>query len=288
VQLKRVALRIWKGSDQIGAVRCEHSIVKVGRLRSAHVQLDDDSVSRMHCIIETSPLSVFDLGSRTGTRVNGELISKRMLRAGDRIDIGVFTLVVEDAVDEQLDNDPISVLRNPAKRALAIDMLLQMSKEERAFANQLGDLILVGIDKLREHRGLDDDLGTAYAAVLECLGVICIPRAAPSIILELAYGMPVLAGDWRMMFAASIAHHDAMWPYLVPISKLPGFARACAIAARAAGRDLALDEAPREDAGSKLALSQDAYEAVLDQERCEALAALTAIEALAVTSKSDA
>lgn len=56
----------------------------VGRDASCHLQIDSPTVSRRHCVIvlNTSETSIFDLGSRNGTFVNG-----RRLNLGESVDL---------------------------------------------------------------------------------------------------------------------------------------------------------------------------------------------------------
>jgi DNA-binding NtrC family response regulator len=71
--------------------------VTIGRSASATVHVDDDSVSRMHARIRRNgdTIEVEDLGSRNGTRVNGERISAvTRVSAGDEIAIGPIIAVV--------------------------------------------------------------------------------------------------------------------------------------------------------------------------------------------------
>jgi Zn-finger nucleic acid-binding protein len=72
-------------------VRVARSIIKLGRASTAHVRVDDDSVSRMHAVIEAaraSEVMVIDLGSAVGTLVNGRPIQKQLLRSGDTLQLG--------------------------------------------------------------------------------------------------------------------------------------------------------------------------------------------------------
>ncbi|MCP4445550.1 MAG: AgmX/PglI C-terminal domain-containing protein [Myxococcales bacterium] len=66
------------------------AVIKIGKLSSSHLRLDDDSVSRMHAVVEVSnkQVSIIDLGSTTGTRVNGQKINKAVLHDGDTVIIG--------------------------------------------------------------------------------------------------------------------------------------------------------------------------------------------------------
>jgi hypothetical protein len=61
--------------------------------------LGDDEVSRQHFELRTLPdgrIEISDLGSRNGTRVNGErLTGPRTLEGGEEISVGVTTILVE-------------------------------------------------------------------------------------------------------------------------------------------------------------------------------------------------
>lgn len=70
----------------------------VGRSSKADVRLDDDMVSRRHCIIHVGDGIVLeDLSSRNGVLVNGARVAKRSeLRHGDEITIGRHRLVITE------------------------------------------------------------------------------------------------------------------------------------------------------------------------------------------------
>ncbi|MBI5537278.1 MAG: FHA domain-containing protein [Deltaproteobacteria bacterium] len=74
----------------------DQDIIKIGRNANCHLVLDDESVSRMHAVVESRDQAkwIIDLGSSTGTLVNGKKINKAKLSAGDKIRIGAFELVV--------------------------------------------------------------------------------------------------------------------------------------------------------------------------------------------------
>jgi hypothetical protein len=72
-------------------------LIKVGKLSSSQLKIDDESVSRMHASIEIkSPNEVvlLDLGSIEGTEVNGEKITRTVLHTGDSIQFGRVRVVV--------------------------------------------------------------------------------------------------------------------------------------------------------------------------------------------------
>lgn len=91
-------LTVYKGSDLIGEHRFDRDIVKIGRLASAHLKLDDTKVSRIHAVIEATSdghdYSIIDMGSTEGTFVNGEKVSKEKLKEGDEIRLGDCRLLV--------------------------------------------------------------------------------------------------------------------------------------------------------------------------------------------------
>jgi len=62
----------------------------VGRLPECDVTLDDPAVSRRHARILSDGVdySVEDLGSTNGLRLNGEPVSRAVLRDGDQLDFG--------------------------------------------------------------------------------------------------------------------------------------------------------------------------------------------------------
>jgi TonB family protein len=93
-----VAFSIYDGDQLLSSETLSQEIIKIGRLATSDVRLEDDKVSRMHAVIEvTAPGEVFiiDLGSATGTLVNGEKINKRKLQTGDEVQVGNKRLHVD-------------------------------------------------------------------------------------------------------------------------------------------------------------------------------------------------
>ena len=62
----------------------------IGRSDDASICLSDESVSRRHAVIRchNGKLSLFDVGSRTGTELNGKTLGGHTLNNGDVITIG--------------------------------------------------------------------------------------------------------------------------------------------------------------------------------------------------------
>jgi hypothetical protein len=79
-----------------------NSRVLIGRRISPGISLSDPSVSRLHAWIdpiadEHADWIVTDAGSKTGTFVNDQRITRQPLHDGDRIRIGTVTLTYHDA-----------------------------------------------------------------------------------------------------------------------------------------------------------------------------------------------
>ena len=70
--------------------------VSIGRGLEADVVINDSWASRRNCEIDCDDgcLTVRDLDSRNGTRLNGELIHKSPLLPGDELTVGISTFLV--------------------------------------------------------------------------------------------------------------------------------------------------------------------------------------------------
>ena len=94
-----LTLKVFKGDAMVAAKDYDRDVIKIGRLATAHLCLDDDKVSRIHSVIEVAPdgkLSIIDMGSVEGTFVNGKKVSKGSLSFGDEIRVGNTMIKVED------------------------------------------------------------------------------------------------------------------------------------------------------------------------------------------------
>lgn len=93
-----ITFRIYKGDELLREETLTQDIIKVGKLPSSHLRIEDDNVSRMHAVIEvTSPEEIFiiDLGSAAGTVVNGKKVNKTQLENGDEVLLGDTRVVIE-------------------------------------------------------------------------------------------------------------------------------------------------------------------------------------------------
>lgn len=86
-----LTFRIFKGDRLIREEQLTLSVIKLGKVPSAHLKLDDETVSRMHAVIEVdgaNNVSIIDVGSTKGTFVNGQKVNKAKLQSGDTIVVG--------------------------------------------------------------------------------------------------------------------------------------------------------------------------------------------------------
>jgi pSer/pThr/pTyr-binding forkhead associated (FHA) protein len=77
---------------QAFSVKLSGSTLTVGRSETCDVTLPLETVSAEHCRVyrKYAAWYVQDLGSRNGTRVNGELVRARRLRVGDTLSVADF------------------------------------------------------------------------------------------------------------------------------------------------------------------------------------------------------
>src|SRR6187549_3838113 len=111
-----LTFRIFKGEAFVREETLTQPVIKVGKLSSSHLRLDDESVSRMHAVIEvTGPgdISIIDLGSTKGTIVNGQKVNKAKLQDGDVVVLGDTRIVLAVGEAEASDDVPTTVQESP-------------------------------------------------------------------------------------------------------------------------------------------------------------------------------
>ncbi len=112
-----LTLKVYKGDDLVRTEQFARDIIKIGRLSSAHLCLDDERVSRIHSVIEVAPdgnISIIDMGSADGTYVNGKRVNRSPLRRGDQIAVGGLKIVLEGPVSAEPPGAPAPDMPNAA------------------------------------------------------------------------------------------------------------------------------------------------------------------------------
>ena len=78
--------------DPAGHSKCllDQDLLTIGRSESADIKIDGDYISRIHSrVLRIGMDSVIeDAGSKNGTRVNGELVQRHVLKHGDLVRVG--------------------------------------------------------------------------------------------------------------------------------------------------------------------------------------------------------
>jgi hypothetical protein len=117
-----LTFRIFKGDQLIREERLSLGVIKLGKVPSAHLKLDDETVSRMHAIIEVnSPedVSIIDLGSTKGTFVNGQKVNKAKLQSGDMIMVGETRIELAIGSSEEVASEPPTRVNRPIAESAA-------------------------------------------------------------------------------------------------------------------------------------------------------------------------
>lgn len=74
----------------------------LGRTSESTIQLDSDDISRHHAEVAVDGQGrhvLRDMGSKNGTRVNGQPVQERVLRFGDKIRLGRETVIIFSSLD---------------------------------------------------------------------------------------------------------------------------------------------------------------------------------------------
>lgn len=93
--MKTVTLQVVEGVDKGRVFRDMSVPITIGREEGNLLRLNDERVSRFHAKIQfdNDDVILTDLESTNGTRINGNPVQIRRLRAGDRLGIGRSILI---------------------------------------------------------------------------------------------------------------------------------------------------------------------------------------------------
>jgi pSer/pThr/pTyr-binding forkhead associated (FHA) protein len=92
-----ITFQVFKGDQRVREETFNQPLIRIGRMRSSHLLLDDKSVSRTHAVIEVTgeeEVLLLDLDSSSGTAVNGVRVKKAILKPGDQLAFGDARVIV--------------------------------------------------------------------------------------------------------------------------------------------------------------------------------------------------
>lgn len=94
-----LSVQIMRGGQPLGQHVFDsdtHRTIKIGRLTTAQIKLEDPKCSRIHAVIEFAGVdaSLIDMGSTQGTLVNGAKVNKVKLSHGDQVTVGDTVLTL--------------------------------------------------------------------------------------------------------------------------------------------------------------------------------------------------
>lgn len=163
-------------------IRTDRETITVGRSSGCTIVLDDPALSRTHCQFERTGQRLFvrDLNSRNGTRIEGELISKSVVRPGERVTCGSAVLTFEKMEKEPDADDPgLKTVELLMERARPLTPVRQ--PDAQRLQQMLGLLapLLRGLDREKSLQGI---LDAAIALLRAERGfLVLVGAAAPSV-----------------------------------------------------------------------------------------------------------
>jgi two-component system, cell cycle response regulator len=138
----------------------------IGRDEEAHLRVPDSSISRQHARIVRQPSGEFaieDMRSTNGTYVGSELVTRRVLRSGDQIQLGpnvTWRFAVTDEVEERLQRQLFeSSIRDPLTHAYNRKYLNERLAAEVAHARRHGTKLALLMLDLDNFKGTNDTHG---------------------------------------------------------------------------------------------------------------------------------
>ncbi|MCH7725963.1 MAG: FHA domain-containing protein [Planctomycetes bacterium] len=128
------SLYVISGKDQGKRFDLQAPVLGVGRDRSNAIQLHDTEISRRHAELRDSidGYSLVDLDSSNGTYVNNEQIQRRVLRNGDRVQIGRCVLLFTGSEKSSSDvlASEVDIIASPSASLSGSRIVKTITQEE--------------------------------------------------------------------------------------------------------------------------------------------------------------
>jgi len=213
-----ITFRLYKGEQLLREEQLSLPVIKVGKVPSSHLRVDDDSVSRMHAVIEvTSPtdVSIIDLGSTRGTYVNDQKVNKAQLQTGDVLQIG--DIRIEVAIDAAAEETVIVAAPPPppppAPRPVPPSMPAPMAAAAVAVARPVFATPAVVADDLDGARAVEIAamLGDSVVEVKHCMNPRSTGKVRPATygILGAGAALIVVGMIWFAMGVQTASFNEA-------------------------------------------------------------------------------
>ncbi|MCG3173993.1 MAG: hypothetical protein GMKNLPBB_02210 [Myxococcota bacterium] len=144
--------------------------ITLGRQSEADIGIPDPEISRIHAVIEQSAgeYVITDANAKNGLVYKRERVARHVLKPGDEIDIGVYTLVYKgEELDmmEMTDSKGQVVDVIPASHVVTNNVLVP-SRSKRSMSRRSGETVTVNMDQLG---ALQQNLRQKRAAFLDQL-----------------------------------------------------------------------------------------------------------------------
>jgi pSer/pThr/pTyr-binding forkhead associated (FHA) protein len=140
--MRSVTFLVLEGVDKGRVYRDLTIPVTIGREEGNALRLNDERVSRYHAKIqyEDGDIILTDLDSTNGTRVNGQTVQIRRLRAGDQVSIGRTMLLfgTMDEIDSRRQAQSQPVTQHGGAQTIRAEELAAASKLSLAAALKNG------------------------------------------------------------------------------------------------------------------------------------------------------
>ncbi len=155
--VRRAYLVVLSGTN-LGEMYEVRSRMVLGRAQDADIRFADDGVSRRHALLDFDGEAVFieDMGSRNGTMVNDQKVTRAVLEDGDKIRIGSNTILKfthQDALDDSFQRQLFdAALRDGLTRAYNKKYFFDRLENEVAYALRHGavvSLVMLDIDRFK-------------------------------------------------------------------------------------------------------------------------------------------
>jgi len=157
VSQKTPTLMVLNGADEGKVFKINQPAMSMGREKTVHISLNDQTVSRKHCLLIQSAggITLVDLESSNGTHVNNQRIEKKKLENGDKITIGHTILKFEIAdldlstyqekIYRQITFDDLTSLYNHKSMSKQLEMMFSALPKYLPFS-----LLFIDIDRFKE------------------------------------------------------------------------------------------------------------------------------------------